>query len=104
MMASRAARRNKDSVLSREGLAMPESAGEDPASFELLRLWAVDRRLAMTLSPCIEGEPADFGVLLADLFSHACEGYARRTGQAESDIRASMFLAFARRFGDPTRM
>jgi|GEM_PF-2040941 len=104
-MASRAARRkDKDSVLAREALAMPESAYDDPASFELLRLWAVDRSLAMTVSPSIEGEPSDFGTLLADLFSHACEGYARRTGQTETDVRASMFLAFACRFGDLTRM
>jgi hypothetical protein len=104
-MASRAVRRkDKDGVLVREALAMPEGAHEDPASFELLRLWAVDRSLAMTVSPSIEGEPSDFGALLADLFSHACEGYARRTGVAETDVRASMFLAFACRFGDLTRM
>jgi hypothetical protein len=104
-MASRAVRRkNKDRLLAREALAMPEGAQEDPASFELLRLWAVDRRLAMSVCPSIEGEPTDFGTLLADLFSHACEGYARSTGQAETDVRASMFLAFACRFGDLTRM
>jgi len=75
-MASRSARKQKDHVLAREALAMPAGAHEDPASFELLRLWAVDRRLAMSVCPCIEGEPSDFGTLLADLFSHACEGYA----------------------------
>ena len=102
-MASRAARR-KDRILEQEALAVPEGASEDPASFELLRLWAVNRHLAMTVCPCIEGEPSDFGTLLADLFSQACEGYARRTGQAESDVRNTMFLAFACRFGDLTRM
>jgi len=103
-MASHTARRkSKDLLLAREALAMPAGAHEDPASFELLRLWAVDRSLAMSVCPCIEGEPSDFGTLLADLFSHACEGYARRTGQTESDVRASMFLAFACRFGDLTR-
>ncbi|MDR0183157.1 DUF5076 domain-containing protein [Lysobacter arvi] len=104
-MASRAARRkDTDNVLAREALAVPAVANDDPASFELLRLWAVDRSLAMSVCPSIEGEPADFGTLLADLFSHACERYALRTGQAESDVRASMFLAFACRFGDLTRM
>ena len=104
-MASRTTRRkDKDQVLAREALAIPAGAQEDPASFELIRLWVVDRNLAMSVCPCIEGEPADFGTLLADLFSHACEGYARRTGLPETDIRASMFLAFACRFGDLTRM
>ena len=104
-MASRAARgKDKDRILAREALAIPDGAQEDPASFELLRLWAVDRSLSMTVCPCIEGGPTDFGTLLADLFSHACERYALRTGEAESDVRASMFLAFACRFGDLTRM
>ena len=104
-MASRVSgpkRRRK--ALAVEALALPAGAQEDPASFELLRLWAVDRRLAMTLCHRIEGGPSDFGTLLADLFSHACERYARATGQEETDVRASMFLAFACRFGDLTRM
>ncbi|MET3931219.1 MULTISPECIES: DUF5076 domain-containing protein [Lysobacter] len=104
-MAGRPIRRkSQEKVLAREALAMPAAANDDPASFELLRLWAVDRSLAMSVCPAIEGEPSDFGALLADLFSHACERYALRTGEPESDIRASMFLAFACRFGDLTRM
>lgn len=104
-MASRTARRkDNDPVLLREALPIPEGARDDPASFELLRLWAVDRSLQMTVCPCVEGNAADFGTLLADLFSHACEGYALRTGQSESDVRNSMFVAFACRFGELTRM
>ncbi|MBU8976508.1 DUF5076 domain-containing protein [Lysobacter sp. MMG2] len=103
-MASRAATRVPAArALGPEALAVPAGAREDPAAFELLRLWAVDRRLAMSVCPRLEGEPADFGVLLADLFSHACEGHARQHARAESDVRASMFLAFACRLGELSR-
>jgi hypothetical protein len=103
-MASRISRpKGRRRPLAAEALALPEGAQDDPASFELLRLWAVDRRLAMSVSHQIDGAPSDFGALLADLFSHACERYSRHTGQEETDVRASMFLAFACRFGDLTR-
>ncbi|BDU17624.1 DUF5076 domain-containing protein [Lysobacter auxotrophicus] len=104
-MAGRTVRRKpKERILVGEALAVPPGAHEDPASFELLRLWAIDRSLEMSVYSRIEGEPSDFGILLADLFSHACGRYAQGTGQAESDIRASMFLAFACRLGDLRRM
>ena len=84
-------------------LHVPTGALADPAAFELLRLWAVDRRLLMTLSPDLGSEPADFGELLADLFSQACLEYAARGGRSESDVRASMFLAFARQIAPARR-
>jgi hypothetical protein len=80
-------------------LHVPAAARVDPAAFEVLRLWAVDRHLQMSLSPELGVEPADFGELLADLFSHACGEYSLRCGRCETDVRASMFLAFARRVG-----
>lgn len=80
-------------------LPVPAGALQDPAAFELLRLWAVDRNLAMSLSPGLGIEPGCFGELLADLFSHACRDYAARSGRSETEVRASMFVAFATRVG-----
>jgi len=103
-MGSRGSRRNPAArALSTEALALPEGTREDPLAFELLRLWVVDRRLAMSVCPQVEGDASDFGILLADLFSHASERYARRGDVAEADVRASMFLAFACRLGDISR-
>lgn len=83
-----------------ECLGVPDDAQADPAAVELMRLWVANRRLCMTLRPELEAEPAEFGVLLADLFSHACRAYAGHMGRSEADVRASVFLAFARRMGD----
>ncbi len=103
-MGSRGSRRSPAArSLDAEALALPEGTREDPVAFEVLRLWVVDRRLAMSLCPQVDGDPSDFGVLLADLFSHACERHARQSNMVEADVRASMFLAFACRLGDISR-
>ncbi|HEY0506069.1 MAG TPA: DUF5076 domain-containing protein [Lysobacter sp.] len=83
--------------MERRELDMPAAAVHDPAAFELLRLWVADRRLQVSLSPELGANPADFGELLADLFSHACREYASRSPLGEPEIRARMFLAFAGR-------
>ncbi|WP_158984934.1 DUF5076 domain-containing protein [Lysobacter panacisoli] len=83
-----------------ESLGQPDEAQMDPAAVELMRLWVANRCLCMSLRPELEAEPSEFGVLLADLFSHACRAYAGHVGGSEADIRATMFLAFARRMGD----
>lgn len=59
-----------------EELEIPQAAHADPAAFEILRLWAVDRGLHLSLRPELHGDPAEFGALLADLFSCACDAYA----------------------------
>lgn len=77
-----------------EELAIPAAAQADPAAFEVLRLWAVDRSLRMSLRPELRGDPAEFGVLLADLFSCACDAYATTAPRAQ--VHADMLVALSR--------
>ena len=77
-----------------EALAMPKGVEADPASFEILRLWVANGRLSMNLRHDIEGEAEDFGILLADLFSHACCKYAQRSGRSLMECREGMLLGF----------
>lgn len=80
-----------------EELGIPQAAHADPAAFELLRLWAVDRGLSMTLRPEMRDDPTEFGILLADLFSSACDAYAATAPRAQ--VQADMLLAMSRRLG-----
>ncbi|UNK50663.1 DUF5076 domain-containing protein [Lysobacter sp. S4-A87] len=81
-------------VLGAEALATPPGVEADPAAFEILRLWVANGRLSMNLRPDVEGEAEDFGVLLADLFSHACWKYSRRSGRSLMECREGMLLGF----------
>ena len=44
-------------------------------------------RLSMNLRRDVEGEAEDFGILLADLFSHACCKYSQRSGRPLMECR-----------------
>lgn len=48
-------------------LAVPQAALEDPAAFELLRVWVAHQAQQVTLRPGVWQEPAAWGVMLADL-------------------------------------
>lgn len=75
-------------------LEIPHAAHADPAAFEVLRLWVVDRSLHLSLRPELRGDPAEFGALLADLFSCACDVYAATAPRAQ--VQADMLLALSR--------
>ena len=77
-----------------EELALPAGARADPAAFEILRLWATHGRLAMSVRGDVEGDAEDFGMLLADLFSHACCRYAQKSGRSLMECREDMLLGF----------
>ncbi|MGO4223198.1 DUF5076 domain-containing protein [Lysobacter sp. TAF61] len=75
-------------------LSVPSGVGADPAAFEILRLWVAHGRLSMNLRHDVEGDAEDFGILLADLFSHACCKYAQRSGRPLMECRESMLMGF----------
>ncbi|HEY5850067.1 MAG TPA: DUF5076 domain-containing protein [Lysobacter sp.] len=90
-------RRNSTSTDQRmraDALAIPPGVESDPAAFEILRLWVANGRLSMNLRGDIEGEAEDFGMLLADLFSHACCKYAQRSSRPLMECREGMLLGF----------
>ena len=75
-------------------LDIPPDALTDPNAFELLRLWAANEHLHVTISSSLGGTAEDFGEVLADLFDHATRLYAQREDRKLSDCREAMLANF----------
>lgn len=58
-------------------LIVPPGALADPEAFELLRLWAANEQLQVSINHELGGGAENFGELLADLFEHASRRAAR---------------------------
>jgi uncharacterized protein DUF5076 len=59
-------------------LDIPPAALKDPASFELIRVWAADDAQHVTIIPNLTGGPSNFGALLADLARHGARLYSQK--------------------------
>jgi hypothetical protein len=82
-------------------LDVPPEALGDPDAFELMRLWAANGELHVTLSSDLSGGAEDFGELLSDLFEHASRMYSQRDGVPIADCRELMLQDFLRRVESP---
>ncbi|MCC8490704.1 DUF5076 domain-containing protein [Xanthomonas citri] len=58
-------------------IVVPPGALADPEAFELLRLWAANEQLQVSINRELGGGAENFGELLADLFEHASRRAAR---------------------------
>ncbi|WP_248279410.1 DUF5076 domain-containing protein [Xanthomonas campestris] len=83
-------------------LIIPPDALADPEAFELLRLWAAQEHLHVSINSDLGGGAEDFGELLADLFEHASRMYAQRDGLPLAQCRTLMADDFLRRIADPS--
>ncbi|WP_240495931.1 MULTISPECIES: DUF5076 domain-containing protein [Xanthomonas] len=83
-------------------LIIPPDALADPEAFELLRLWAANEQLHVSINRDLGGGAEDFGDLLADLFEHASRMYAQRDGMPLAQCRTLMLDDFLRRVADPS--
>jgi hypothetical protein len=70
-------------------LAIPTVAAQDPAAFELLRLWIADQSQQVTLRPGIWQDPSAWGVMLADLARSIVQVHQ----DADEDLDTEAFLA-----------
>ena len=70
-------------------LAIPKAAAQDPAAFELLRVWVAKQSQQVTLRPGIWQEPSAWGVMLADLARSVVMIHA----EADPDLDSEAFLA-----------
>lgn len=70
-------------------LAIPEAASNDPAAFELLRVWVAHQAQQVTLRPGIWQEPAAWGVMLADLARSIVKIHVEN----DTEIEAEGFLS-----------
>lgn len=82
-------------------LRVPDGVLSDPEAFEILRLWAANESLHVSLNSDLGGGAEDFGELLSDLFEHAARMFAERDGQSVQDCRAVMLRDFLNRVDAP---
>src|SRR5256885_1920459 len=59
----------------KDELLVPKSAKEDPASFELLRVWKAHESQHVSLRTGVWDDPAAWGVMLVDLARHIANSY-----------------------------
>ncbi len=70
-------------------LAIPDAAGKDAASFELLRVWIAQQSQQITLRPGVWQEPGAWGVMLADLARNIVQVHIDH----DEDLDGEAFLA-----------
>ncbi|QBG97674.1 DUF5076 domain-containing protein [Xanthomonas oryzae] len=80
---------------------IPPDAVADPEAFELLRLWAANEQLQVSINRDLDGGAEDFGELLADLFKHASWTYAQRDGMPLGAVSYPVLNDFLWRIADP---
>ena len=61
-------------------LVIPPAALRDPQSFEMLRLWAAEGALHVTIESGLGGGAWGFGEMLTDLARHGALLYSQREG------------------------
>jgi len=61
-------------------LRIPEAAGKDPRSLELLRVWIADQDQHVSLRVGVWEDPFAWGLVLADLAGHIANTYVQQQG------------------------
>jgi Domain of unknown function (DUF5076) len=84
-------------------LPIPPEALEDPDAFEIMRLWAGNGSLHVTINSGLEGGAEDFGELLADLYEHAARLYAQRDDRTVEECRDVILEDFLARTREPKK-
>ena len=73
-------------------LPIPTAAGQDPASFELLRLWVAGQSQQITLRPGVFEDPTAWGVLLADLARNIVQVHLEQDGNLDTETFLAQLL------------
>ncbi len=72
-----------------KALAVPNVAANDPAAFELLRVWVAEQAQQITLRPGVWQDPSAWGVMLADLARNIVTVHA----ESDENLDTEAFLA-----------
>jgi hypothetical protein len=83
-------------------LIVPPAAQSGRAAVELLRAWVVDGSLHCTLAPEVWDEPANWGIMLADVARHVANALAERESVDPQPILASIAELFNAELTSPT--
>lgn len=62
-------------------LDIPATARQDPASFELLRVWIANKGQHVSLRTSVWSDPFAYGIMLCDLMKHIANAYHQNEGR-----------------------
>jgi len=62
-------------------LDIPDAALQDPASFELLRVWIANKGQHVSLRTAVWNDPFSYGIMLCDLMKHIANAYHQNEGR-----------------------
>lgn len=79
----------------------PPPISNDPAAFEMLRVWAHERGGQQVVLKTTWQDPAGWGLLLVDLAGHAAKAYAGE-GWSEADAFARILDGLKAELAAPT--
>ena len=79
---------------SRGSLAAPAASVRDDRSFEIVRIWVVADHQEFVIKPRVWGDPAAWGLLIADLMRHVARAIEKQEGRSYQDALARIREGF----------
>ena len=92
----------EDEVSKDDQLDIPDTAVEDPNSFEIIRVWVAKKGQHVSLKPGLWDDPAYYGVMLADLAGHIANSYTQTAGYDRAKTLMRVKAGFDAEFKSPT--
>lgn len=86
--------------MSENELPIPPETDSDPEAFELLRVWAANNQIHVTLESGFGESAKDFGVLISDLMQHGARLYAERDEVSELAARRAIMKGIQERLAE----
>jgi len=83
-------------------LTVPGEVARDPRASELLRAWVANNGLVCSLRPEIWDDPANWGILLADVARHVANAIEELNGSDPEETLAAIQDLFNRELSNPT--
>lgn len=82
-------------------LPVPEEVVSAARSMEMARIWVVDGRQIVALSPNLWRDPGNWGLMLVDMARHLAKQYAT-ADRTEAEVLARIRATFDAEWGTPT--
>jgi hypothetical protein len=82
----------------KDQLSIPDAANGDAQSFELIRIWIANQSQHVTMRVGVWDDPAQWGMMLADLAGHVAKGYEQSEGVSRALVLERIHEAFNAHF------
>lgn len=83
-------------------LQIPDTARQDPHSFELLRVWVANKSQHVSVRTGVWKDPAAWGIMLSDLMQHIANALEQCEGISRDKALERILAGFNAESGSPT--